>query len=103
MWLIAVHVMKLEVMAGDELVEDRRTRECRTVATHAHQFIFVRHAARWVGDDNSLATEEERIDFLACWCHHGRFPEIFGDSRHSHELVFLYVRDCLVGEIADDL
>ena len=91
MWLKAVHVMELEMMAGDELVEDRRARECRAVAAHAHQFVFVGHAARWVGDDNSLATEEKRIDFLACWCHHGRLPEVFGDCRHGDEVVFLYV------------
>ena len=101
--MVTVHIVELEMMAGDELVEDSGAGEGRTVAAHAHQFVLVRHTACWIRYDDSLTTEKERVDFLACWCHHGRFPEIFGDSRYSYEVVFLYVRDCLVGEIADDL
>ena len=89
--VIAVHVVELKMMAGYELMEHGGSGECRAVAAHAHQFVFVRHAARWVGDDNSLAAEEERVDFLACWCHHGRFPEIFRGCRHGDEVVFLHV------------
>lgn len=103
MRVIAVHVVELEMVAGDELMEDCGARECRTVTAHTHQFVFVGHAARWVGDNDSLAAEEERIDLLAFGCHHRSFPEVSGNRRYSYEIVFLYVGDCFIGEIADQL
>jgi len=101
--VVAIHVVKLKMMAWNELVEDRGAGECRAVAAHAHKFVFVGHAVLWVGYDDSLAAEEERVDFLARWCHHGCFPEVFGDSWDGYEIVFFHVCDCFVSEIADNL
>src|SRR5688572_23957472 len=89
------------MMARDQFVMDRRTREVTVVTAHAHHLLFVGHRVGGERHLDHFAAKEKRADELSLGRHHLHAPAFACEIRDGDEVVVFDELDRFEGEFAN--